>query len=572
MSLAGRSHFLCRSNRLSTTSRWACQLGPPLGLQRSLTTQVKSSPLRNAVTNRLAHYLRQQRAEICVHLPPERYSSSRKPEVQLGAVDPFTLLIATAISAGVTYLATSVFSGSPTLPEVAATKLDCIAADIDMASSTAPGRPGNLTPEQEAKLKDMWGQLLKVFGLVQTPTAPASTDPVHASTADDSGRKKRRGLSIFGGRGKSKDDGDETSDKHGQQKEFETALSSDSPEQLRQAFWDLVKHDNPDAIVLRYLRARKWDTSAAMVMLVSTLHWLLGVDPYNKIVAKGEGHALAQSKSADPKEQKEGQEFMSICHVGKSFIHGHDIVGRPVVYIRTRLHKSGQESDATMERFTIYTIENTRLFLTPVVDTATIVFDMQSFTLANMDYAPVKFMIKCFEANYPESLGAVVVYKAPWVFQGIWKVIKGWLDPVVAGKIHFENDVDGLEKFIGPRSRIMKELNGEEEYEYTYVEPTTDEDVVMKNVQDKEAIQEERKSLQEKFEAVTATWVAPDTKSETGALRSKLSAELTQNYWRLDPYIRARTLYDRIGVLQSGGKVEHYPAQGVEKSEAATSS
>ena len=34
------------------------------------------------------------------------------------------------------------------------------------------------------------------------------------------------------------------------------------------------------------------------------------------------------------------------------------------------------------------------------------------------DYTPVKFMIKCFEANYPESLGTVLVYKAPWVFQG----------------------------------------------------------------------------------------------------------------------------------------------------------
>ncbi|MBE3049196.1 hypothetical protein IMZ48_43205 [Candidatus Bathyarchaeota archaeon] len=27
-------------------------------------------------------------------------------------------------------------------------------------------------------------------------------------------------------------------------------------------------------------------------------------------------------------------------------------------------------------------------------------------------------MVKCFEANYPESLGTVLVYKAPWVFQG----------------------------------------------------------------------------------------------------------------------------------------------------------
>lgn len=50
----------------------------------------------------------------------------------------------------------------------------------------------------------------------------------------------------------------------------------------------------------------------------------------------------------------------------------------------------------------------------------TIVFDMTNFTLANMDYAPVKFMIKCFEANYPESLGAVLIHNAPWVFQGLY--------------------------------------------------------------------------------------------------------------------------------------------------------
>ena len=27
-------------------------------------------------------------------------------------------------------------------------------------------------------------------------------------------------------------------------------------------------------------------------------------------------------------------------------------------------------------------------------------------------------MIKCFEANYPECLGTVLVHKAPWIFQG----------------------------------------------------------------------------------------------------------------------------------------------------------
>lgn len=50
----------------------------------------------------------------------------------------------------------------------------------------------------------------------------------------------------------------------------------------------------------------------------------------------------------------------------------------------------------------------------------TIVFDMTGFSMANMDYTPVKFMVKCFEANYPECLGAVLVHKAPWIFQGMF--------------------------------------------------------------------------------------------------------------------------------------------------------
>ena len=39
------------------------------------------------------------------------------------------------------------------------------------------------------------------------------------------------------------------------------------------------------------------------------------------------------------------------------------------------------------------------------------------------DYTPLKFIIKCFEANYPESLASVLVHNAPWVFQGKWRAV-----------------------------------------------------------------------------------------------------------------------------------------------------
>jgi hypothetical protein len=41
---------------------------------------------------------------------------------------------------------------------------------------------------------------------------------------------------------------------------------------------------------------------------------------------------------------------------------------------------------------------------------------MTGFGLSNMEYPPVKFIIKCFEANYPESLGVLLIHNAPWVF------------------------------------------------------------------------------------------------------------------------------------------------------------
>jgi hypothetical protein len=30
----------------------------------------------------------------------------------------------------------------------------------------------------------------------------------------------------------------------------------------------------------------------------------------------------------------------------------------------------------------------------------------------------VKFILKCFEANYPESLGILLIHNAPWIFSG----------------------------------------------------------------------------------------------------------------------------------------------------------
>lgn len=80
----------------------------------------------------------------------------------------------------------------------------------------------------------------------------------------------------------------------------------------------------------------------------------------------------------------------------------------------------------------------------------------------------------------------------------------------------------------------------------------------------KDKILEERAKLVRDFEESTKIWIR-DADGEEGKKaanrRSELASQLRANYWKLDPYIRARSVYDRQGVIKAGGSIDYYPAQ-----------
>ncbi|KAH9845198.1 CRAL-TRIO domain-containing protein [Teratosphaeria destructans] len=493
--------------------------------------------------------------------PPLRHNF----KAQRARVDPTAFLVAAAVSGGVAYAVTRYTDSNSSQPFGSNEQGECAQLESTaMAANALPGRPGNLTPEQTAKLKEMWERMSEITG-VSTPSINGSSTPSTEAARPPSpdGKKKKSRLSIFRKKDKA-DAGSETSsmsgvdnDKHGQTKEYEAALEKMTPQELRDALWSMVKHDDPDALYLRFLRARKWDVQAAIVMMISTMHWRaqeMHVD--DDIMPRGEEYMLKEEREESGARQKEGADFLAQLRMGKSFLHGTDKDGRPCCYVRVRLHHGGEQSEPSLERFTVYTIETARLMLRAPIDTATIVFDMTDFSMANMDYTPVKFMIKCFEANYPESLGSVIVYKSPWIFHGIWKIIKGWLDPVVASKVHFASNVNDLESVI-PRPRAPRELGGDEDWEYAYVEPVPGENKAMSDTATRDAILRERAGMFDAYEKETQSWLAGD---ESAVLRrSGIARRLAESYWKLDPYVRARSLYDRIGVLGPNGTLDFYP-------------
>lgn len=262
-----------------------------------------------------------------------------------------------------------------------------------MPGEKPPGYVGTLTPEQEAKLQELWVLTLKVFGvpLDALESSPSGAGDASASPAQD--KKKPASKRRWGLFGRSTDeDGDDTKsvssasgittslstldiadgdDKFGQSKEFQQALEDMKPEDIRTAFWNMVKQDHPDGLLLRFLRARKWDVKKALVMMISTMRWRLQemhVD--DDIMANGEPLALKQTQGSDPAEKKKGEDFLHQMRQGKSFLHGVDRFGRPICVVRVRLHRQSEQDVEGMERFTVWTIETARLLLAPPVETA----------------------------------------------------------------------------------------------------------------------------------------------------------------------------------------------------------
>ena len=133
----------------------------------------------------------------------------------------------------------------------------------------------------------------------------------------------------------------------------------------------MVKADHPDALLLRFLRARKWDVDKALVMMISTMSWRgheMHVD--DDVVFNGESGALRDTREGDANAKKEGADFLQQMKLGKSFLHGTDKEGRPLCIVRARLHHGGDQTERSMERYTVYVIETARLVLRPPVETA----------------------------------------------------------------------------------------------------------------------------------------------------------------------------------------------------------
>ncbi|KAF9900044.1 hypothetical protein EC991_007960 [Linnemannia zychae] len=432
----------------------------------------------------------------------------------------------------------------------------------DIQTPPGTGHVGTMTPDQKELLKEMWAQIFSIadsgnVGALPTTTTTTTTTSDAASiakeeTASETASVKSKTATVKksgGWFGTSKTASPAAAEETPASTKVSLADIGLSVDQLRPALWNNILGDHPDSLLLRFLRARKWNVTNGMTMILKAFKWRLE-DDIEEVKSKSEDELDAKYRG-----------FRLQMELGKSYVHGNDKEGRPVVYINVRLHKPADQDAKALEKFTIYVMEVGRLMIQPPVETACLVFDMTGFGLANMDYNFVKFLVQCFEAYYPESLGILIIHKAPLVFWGVWKIIEPWLDPVVASKIRFTRGDKELTEIIDANHLPNKYEGGKDQFTYQYIPVQAGENDRMKDSETKERLLEEWKAIMWKFEALTREWI--DCKKVEGARaedvieneRSALAKELRVAYFKLDPYIRSRNLYHRSEhpVLQADG-------------------
>ncbi|KAJ5288738.1 hypothetical protein N7478_001768 [Penicillium angulare] len=430
------------------------------------------------------------------------------------------------------------------------------------------GYVGNLAPLQQEKLVQFWKIIQQSWDSTLTgPDADAN------SVAGSTNTKSHRRLFSFGRSPAQPTDHElsaipanllaslkQLGAAAGDLRAINSLLTQLPGDELRSAFLDILKQDHADALCLRFLRAEKWDVPKAWIKFVRALNWRVNEYKVEKeVMSRGEAYAFEKSKlEKDCDEKKDGEGFMLQLQTGKGHLHGHDRDGRPICVVRVRTHQPGTQTTKGLNDYIVQCIENVRLLMVSPVESMAIVFDLTSFGLSNWELAPVKFIIDCFQENYPESLGAMIFYNAPWIFSGFWKIIQGLLDPVVASKVHFISGPKELEALVAPE-HILKELGGDENWEWEYVEPQPNENERMLDTATRDSIMDERKALAEELFRLNAAWVSGSKDEPLNENRDSVMKQLSENYWRLDPYVRARNILDRTGVIQEGGKIDFYP-------------
>ncbi|KAF9475194.1 hypothetical protein BDN70DRAFT_841281 [Pholiota conissans] len=193
-----------------------------------------------------------------------------------------------------------------------------------------------------------------------------------------------------------------------------------------------VEERMDDAMLLRFLRARKFDLAKTKLMFINAEEWRkdFAVDELNR--------------SFDFKEKAEVDKYYP------QFYHKTDKDGRPIYIERLgKINIKALYAATTQERQLqrlVFEYEKSQKIRLPAcsaafghpIETYCTILDLGGVSLSNFyrvkDYVSAASSVG--QDRYPETMGKFYIINAPWAFRAVWAVIKPWLDEVTVKKIN----------------------------------------------------------------------------------------------------------------------------------------
>ncbi|KAJ1728922.1 phosphatidylinositol transfer protein csr1, partial [Coemansia sp. Benny D160-2] len=211
-------------------------------------------------------------------------------------------------------------------------------------------------------------------------------------------------------------------------------------------------------------------------------------------------------------------------------------------------------SVAAIKRFLCWQIETAQLLAVGSADgRVTILFDLTGFSRDNIDLALVRTLITLLTNYYPETLGILILHVNSWVFSGLWALIAPFIDPAVKAKIVMAKSAADIAPFIA-RDRLVAEVGGAKPFDYEYVLPTAEENRCMADAAARSAAEAAFVAAVADYEAATRRWLDAADSAEEERVRARDA--LRSAAADLDPFVRARTLYHRLGFIRADRSVQ----------------
>ncbi|KAH6984682.1 CRAL-TRIO domain-containing protein [Ilyonectria sp. MPI-CAGE-AT-0026] len=243
-----------------------------------------------------------------------------------------------------------------------------------------------------------------------------------------------------------------------------------------------ASHDDP--LLLRYLRARRWNVEDAFQQFKDTEEWRVANDIevlYNTI----ELDAYESSRRLYPqwtgRRDRRGIPLyvFEIRTLDAKSVAEYDKVGATSTFSKAK--SDGKTPSGLLRLFALY--ENLTRFNMPFctqltdrefpevpITMSTNIVDVSGVGLKQFWNLKAHMQVasQLATAHYPETLDRIFVIGAPFFFSTVWGWIKRWFDPITVSKIFIlgNHEVKStLETFIEPRN-IPKKYGGKLDYKF----------------------------------------------------------------------------------------------------------